>query len=67
MSLRLGSTVESICRVSRHTLVRLNQLLADAGNSDEDLVFHIRHSQNDEQTLDRDRARVSAKSGKNNS
>ena len=64
MSIRLGSTVDSICRVTRDALVRLNHLLAEAGNSDEDLVFHIRCSQNEEQITDWDRADFSAKGDK---
>jgi hypothetical protein len=67
MSIRLGSTVENVCRVTRDALVRLNHLLAEAGNSDEDLVFHVRRSQNDGRTADRDRAHLNAKLDRNES
>jgi hypothetical protein len=62
--MRLGSTVESVWRITRDALVRLEHLLAEAGNSDEDLVFHVRRSQNDVRTADGDRADVSGKSDK---
>jgi hypothetical protein len=45
MSTRLGSTVESVWRAARGAVVRLNHLLAETGNSDDDLVFHIRRAQ----------------------
>jgi hypothetical protein len=50
--MRLGSTVESALRITRDALVRLEHFLAEAGNSDEDLVFHVRRAQNDEQIAD---------------
>jgi hypothetical protein len=64
MSTRLGSTVESVWRITRDALVRLNHLLAEAGNSDEDLVFNIRRSQSNERTADWDRADASVKGDK---
>ena len=64
MSIRLGSTVESAWRITRDALIRLEHLLADAGNSSEDLVFHIRRSQNDEEIVDWDRADLSVKNDK---
>jgi hypothetical protein len=60
MSTRLGSTVESVWRATRDAVVRLNHLLAETGNSDDDLVFHIRRSQSDEETADQNRARLKA-------
>jgi hypothetical protein len=60
MSTRLGSTVESVWRAARDAVVRLNRLLAETGNSDDDLVFHIRHAQSDVEAADQDRARRSA-------
>jgi hypothetical protein len=62
--MRLGSTVESAWRITRDALSRLEHLLAEAGNSDEDLVFHVRRSQNDEQIADWDRADSSVRSDK---
>jgi hypothetical protein len=62
--MRLGSTVESAWRITRDALVRLEHFLAEAGNSDEDLVFHVRRAQNDEQIADWDRADFSAKGDK---
>jgi hypothetical protein len=62
--MRLGSTVESAWRITRDALIRLEHFLAEAGNSDEDLVFHVRRSQNGEQIADRNRADLSAKSEK---
>jgi hypothetical protein len=50
--MRLGSTVESAWRIARDALIRLEHLLVDAGNSGEDLVFHVRRSQNDERIAD---------------
>jgi hypothetical protein len=64
MSTRLGSTVESVWRITRDALVRLNHLLAEAGSSDEDLVFNIRRSQSNERTADWDRADASVKGDK---
>ena len=60
MNTRLGSTVESVWRAARDAVVRLNHLLAETGNSDDDLVFHIRRAQSDVETAERDRARRSA-------
>jgi hypothetical protein len=54
----LGLTIESVFRVAQDALVRLSHLLAEAGNSDEDLVFHIRRSRSDEHILDRDQSTV---------
>jgi hypothetical protein len=62
--MRLGSTVESAWRITRDALIRLEQLIAEAGNSDEDLVFHVRRSQNDEQIADWDRVDSSVRSDK---
>ena len=42
MGTRLGSTFESVWRATRDAVVRLNHLLVETGNSDDDLVFHIR-------------------------
>jgi hypothetical protein len=64
MSMRLASTVESAWRITRDALIRLDHFLAEAGNSDEDFVFHVRRSQNDKQLADRDRADLSTKSEK---
>jgi hypothetical protein len=66
-SMKLGSTVESVWRITRDALVRLEHLLAEAGNSDEDLVFHVRRSQNDERNADSDRPDGSGKKDKLNS
>ena len=60
MGTKLGSTVESVWRAARDGVVRLNHLLAETGNSDDDLVFHIRRAQSDLETADQDRARRSA-------
>jgi hypothetical protein len=58
MSLRLGSTAESVWRVTRDALVRLNHLVTETGNSDDDLVFYIRRSEsNGIRVADRDRGR----------
>ena len=62
--MRLGSTVESAWRITRDALARLEHFLADVGNSDEDLVFHVRRSQNYEQIEDWDRADLSVKGDK---
>jgi hypothetical protein len=62
--MRLGSTVESAWRITRDALIRLEDFLAEAGNSDEDLVFHVRRSQNDERIADWDRADLSVISDK---
>jgi hypothetical protein len=64
MSMSLGSTVESAWRITRDALIRLEHFLAEVGNSDQDLVFHVRRSQNVEQIANRDRADLSAKSEK---
>ena len=64
MSMRLRSTVESAWRITRDALIRLEHLLADAGNSGEDFVFHVRRTQNDEQIADWDRADLRVKSDK---
>jgi hypothetical protein len=53
----LGSTVENVWRAARDALVRLNHLVAETGNSDDDLVFHIRRSESDIRVADRDRGR----------
>jgi hypothetical protein len=63
-SMTLGSTVESAWRITRDALIRLEHILVEAGNSDEDLVFHVRRSQNEEQIADWDRADLSVKSDK---
>jgi hypothetical protein len=60
MSTRLGSTIESVWRAARVAVIRFNHLLAETGNSDDDLVFHIRRAQSDGEAADRDRARPSA-------
>jgi hypothetical protein len=60
--MRLGSAVESAWRITRHALIRLEHLLADAGNSGEDLVFDVRRSQDDERIADWDRADLRVKS-----
>ncbi|HEY1863487.1 MAG TPA: hypothetical protein VGG77_07325 [Roseiarcus sp.] len=60
MSARVGSTIEIVWRVTRDAVVRLNHLLAETGNSDNDLVFHIRRSQSDEEASDQNRARLRA-------
>jgi hypothetical protein len=57
----LGSTVETVWRITRDALVRLEHLLSEAGNSDEDLVFHVRRSQDDEPNADWNRIDASAK------
>ena len=62
MSTKLGSTVESVWRATRDAIVRLNHVLAETGNSDDDLVFHIRRAQSHLEAADRDRARRSANS-----
>ena len=62
--MRLGSTVESAWRITQDALIRLEHFLVEAGNSDEDLVFHVRRAQNDEQIADWDRADLSVKSDK---
>ena len=59
MSTKLGSAVESVWRATRDAIVRLNHLLAETGNSDDDLVFHIRRAQSDLEAADQDRARRS--------
>ena len=41
----VGSHVESWKRIARDAFAHLNRLLAEPGNSDEDLVFQIRRSQ----------------------
>jgi hypothetical protein len=56
MSTSLSSTAENVWRVARDALVRLNRLLAETGNSDDDLVFHIRRAESDLRDADRDRA-----------
>ena len=43
----LGSRARDAWHVTRDALARLNRLLADTGNSDDDLVFHIRRSGDD--------------------
>jgi hypothetical protein len=60
MSTRLGSTAESVWRAARDAIVRLNHLLAETGNSDDDLVFHIRRAQSDPEAADLDRGPRSA-------
>jgi hypothetical protein len=67
MSTRLSSTVENLWRAARDAVVRLNHLLAETGNSDDDLVFHIRRAQSDLEAADRDRARRSADRGQQDS
>jgi hypothetical protein len=57
MSVRLSLTAESVWRATRGALIRLNQLLAETGNSDDDLVFQIRRSESDMRATDRNRAR----------
>jgi hypothetical protein len=61
MRMRLSSTAENVWRVARDALVRLNHLLAETGNSDDDLVFHIRRAESDMRDADRDRARRNGK------
>jgi hypothetical protein len=57
MSTRLNSTAENVWRATRGALVRLNHLLAETGNSDDDFVFQIRRSESDIRAVSRDRAR----------
>jgi hypothetical protein len=57
MSMSLSSTAETVWRVTRDALVRLNHILAETGNSDDDLVFHIRRAESNMRDADRDRAR----------
>jgi hypothetical protein len=57
MSMRLNSTAETVWRATRGALVRLNHLLAETGNSDDDFVFEIRRSETDIRAVSRDRAR----------
>lgn len=60
MSTKLGSTVESVWRLTQDAIVRLNHLLTETGNSDDDLVFHIRRAQSDVEAADQERAHRSA-------
>jgi hypothetical protein len=41
------SSVQSLWSAVRAGLARLNRLLTEAGNSDEDLIFHVRNGGND--------------------
>ena len=43
----LGSRAKDAWHVARDALARLNRLLAETGNSDDDLVFHVRRSGED--------------------
>ena len=54
MRMKLSSTAESVWRVTRDALARLNHLLVETGNSDNDLVFHIRRSESDILAADRE-------------
>jgi len=60
----LGSTVENVWRAAWDALVRLNHLVAETGNSDDDLVFHIRRSEREIRAADRNRAAPTAKRDK---
>jgi hypothetical protein len=60
----LGSTVENVWRATWEALVRLNNLVAETGNSDDDLVFHVRRSENDIRAADRGRTAPTAKCDK---
>jgi hypothetical protein len=59
MSTRLSSTAESVWRATRGALVRLNHLLTETGNSDDDLVFQIRRSETDMRAGNPERTRRS--------
>jgi hypothetical protein len=48
----VGSHVESWKRIAQDAFAHLNRLLAERGNSDEDLVFQIRRSQENWETSD---------------
>ena len=45
----LGSKTASAWRAAREELARLDRLLAETGNSDDDFVFHIRRSEREPQ------------------
>jgi hypothetical protein len=64
MSMRLSSAAESVWRITRDALVRIHHILAETGNSDDDLVFHIRRAEGGMRTTDRDRARRSGEHDK---
>lgn len=46
------SKAQGMWRAMRNGLARLNRLLVEAGGSDEDLVFHVRNSE-ESRPLDR--------------
>lgn len=48
----VGSHVKISWRIARDAFAHLNRLLAEPGNSDEDLVFQIRRHQDNWQTGD---------------
>ena len=52
LTMSLGSHVKSSWRIARDAFAHLNRLLAEPGNSDEDLVFQIRRSQENWETSD---------------
>ena len=49
----LGSRIKGAWRAAGDALARLNRLLVETGNSDDDLVFHIRRSADDRQSSER--------------
>lgn len=47
------SRAQGMWRAVRNGLAQLNRRLAEAGSSDEDLVFHVRHRRSESSLPDR--------------
>ncbi len=43
----LRSSVQNLWNAARAGLARLNRLLAETGNSDDDMIFHMRHDKDE--------------------
>ena len=57
----LGSRAKGAWRAARGAVARLNRLLAETGNSDDDLVFHVRRSTDDQRSASSARRSVESR------
>ena len=61
MNMTLESRAKGAWRAAREALARLNRLLAETGNSDDDLVFHIRRETEDRPSTNTARSAIDSR------